>query len=433
MSIIDDAVGLGKKVVGGIGSAAGDVADAVVGSGTDPGLLGLSKQKQSVHEIDKGNFTNPASQQEQDDLAARRAAVDSRQAPTMSTTQIGDYHNAAVQQSSPYTGTAPVERAQVAGLGAASQTPNALINRGADSQARGYSIDLLNQLRDQAAGNGVGQKLAQSAYDQANELGLKNAMALAASRRGTGAPSLTGVLDASAAGRATNAAQLSQDKMKAMIAAQQQLGDVASGVRGQDIGVETSQAGFDDTAAARNAAANNEFGLAKFGAANTASAINSGAFNANEQFNAKNVLDNNQFNAGLAEKTGEFNAGQQNSRTGAQAQMDQATKQANLEAYLKAQGMSDEMAQYYTSQMLGLNEADRQANEDYEQLKTTQEQGANAADQKSFEAARAARQKAIGGAAEVGTDLIGKSDRKSKKEVKPLDYSRLMFSEDGWY
>lgn len=433
MSIFDDienfASGAAKTtggVLGDVGSGLGDASKTVFGDSKDAGILGLGQEHESVHPIDKQNFQDPNSPGILQDIAKTKADAQNRTAPQMTSTQIAPTATATAGHSA-YTSTGPIERAGVANLGAASQTPGAVIDRSEDSQSRAVQARLMSQLEAAAGGNGIPQALARQAFNAGNESSLKSAVALEASRRGRSQPSLTSILDSTASDRLQNTANLTTAQEKATLDAQQALAALSSGVRAQDIGVSTSQAGLSDAAMRANQDATNTARLAQFGADNDLSKTNAGAFNQNQQFNTGNSLENNQFNASEQGNTNRFNATAQNTTSQEQAKIDLATKQANIEASLKAQGMSDDMVKAMTQYYMSQSEADREGNESYEQMQTNQELGANAQDQKAYEAARGARQQAVQsvgnlvaskGASGGGGDTS--SDRRRKTAIRTL-------------
>lgn len=436
MGILGDIWNAGKSAVGSVGSAAGGAADAVFGSSTDPGLLGLSKSKEPTRPIDPNAFVNPNSGQDQADLQAMKDQAAQRQAPQAAPVTVGQFSTSGGAQAAPYKGTPATERAGVSNLGPASLTGGTNINQGADNQMRTEQQKLIGQLQDEAAGHGAAQDLNRRTFETTNDRSLKNAMAMAASRRGAVQPSLTSVLDAGAGDRATNAGTLSSNNLQAEIDAQNQLNGVISGVRSQDIGLETSQAGLTDANSARNQDANNSFALQKFGANNTANLSNAAAYNQNNQFNANNNLNNNQFNATQSQQNQQFNATQENAQKQLQATISQATSLADLDAKLKQQGANDDMVKYAETQYLQQQENDRQAKEDYENLATSQNLGADAMDQKAYEAARAARQAAVGGAADVVGQMSGgsgdgkSSDERAKKNARSLQIAKMKKKDD---
>ena len=290
-------------------------------------------------------------------------------------------------------------------------------------------MDLLRALQEQSAGRGVGQDLANQAYERANEKSLLNAQALSASRRAGsgGGRSLASVLDSTAADRQVNAANLSQDKMRAQLAAQEQLGGVASGLRGQDIDIGTAQAGLTDAAFARRDAGNNQFGLARFGAENNMNLANAAAYNQNQQFNADLAGKIGMFNAGNVTDVSKFNAGAANTRDLHQADLDFQTKTANLEAYLKNQGMTDDMAKYYTEQLMQKEEADRAARIAREDMLQGGALGYEKLKSDAYEGSANRKGEMVKGVLSAAGSAVAASDRNLKYNIIPLSED-----DDSW-
>lgn len=422
--------------------ASGDI----FGNGSKPGVLGTGQQDINGVPVDKGNFTDGygAAQRQQDQ--DRLAAIDKRNAPTMDRTQLSPNERAATvsagqsAQANAALGTAT--KADLGNLGPAAQMNGAQINRSEDTQSRGLQMDLAKQLADQAAGHGPGQQLAEAAFAHGNDTNIKNAMALAASQGGSVNPAIAAraAQESVAAGTQANAGALADAKAKAQLDAQQQLSGLSTNLRGQDIGVNTGQAGLDQTANINNQSANNTFGLAKFNAENNNNQFNAGQgndmskFNAQNQtdvskFNSGNENDMNKFNAGLSQNNNQFNAGQTNTTNLTQGQMDEATKQANMDAYLKNQGQNDNMSQFYSQDEQQQNQADRQAMEDYQNTQVQQNLGIQGLQQKAYESARGAQSGALAGGLKMLPGLMSMSDEEQKTNIQPLAPDRSRFNQ----
>lgn len=447
----------------------GDVGDFVFGNGKDTGVLPMGQERFTPYDVNKDDFKNPNQAQDRGMLQGGYAQSENRQAPTMGGTQLAPAATGTSTNVGPLermsaanataSNAAPIERATAAQTGpierANLSTMNAAtINRGEDQQMRDYQLGLADSLRAQANGNGVGQDLAARAYKTSNDQNVRNMMGVLAANGGNGSPAIAQkqMLDNAHAVEATNAAALSADKMKAALDAQGLLNNVASGARGQDIGVNTSQAGLDQGASENNMNAAND--ISKFNsqsaneAANrnadrsqSASIFNAGQNTQNNQFNSGQNTDVSKFNAGNQTGASQFNAGQTNTGQFAnqsaanaqtlanlaaknanilqQGQMDLATKQANLEAQLKQQGYNDDMAKFYATQLLAQDEADRQAMMGYDQLNTEQNLGLSGLDQKAYDSAANRKGGVVGGIAQAGTSMLlpALSDAREKKNV----------------
>lgn len=367
------------------GEAVSDTGDYLFGNGDDTGLLGTGQRRMDPYDVNKDSFTNRDSEANQADIANRRAGIDARQAQTMGSTQVAANERAGTAQAG------PTERGTLTTAG------NTNIARGEDTEMRAYQQALANQLMNQTQGKGPAFDLANNSYRQANEQAVKNMMGVLAANGGAVNPAMAqrALLDAQTNIETQNAQALANDKLRAQMAAQQQLGGVVTGARSQDIGVNTDQANLYQQTA-----------LANMGAANDMSKFNAG------QGNTLNLE-----NARLRQQTNLFNAGETNDANALQAQLDFQQKQANLEAYYKNQGMNDEMVRYYTDRQMQLDEADRAAQMAYEQLKVEQDTGINAIESKDYEQAAQRKAGTAGGIAEAGMSLISASDVNSKQNV----------------
>lgn len=155
-----------------------------------------------------------------------------------------DVTNAGIQQSrdidaSKYANAAPTAAPTAQAFTAAPTT----INQGASNQSRGYQDFLSNQLQAQTLGQGP--SLAQGQFQQNLDQSIAAQQALATSARGGNiagaqrqAAMNTGNLNLQGA---QQAAQLRQQEQ---LQAQGLLGQTSSTMRGQDIGLATSQAGL---------------------------------------------------------------------------------------------------------------------------------------------------------------------------------------------
>jgi len=141
-------------------------------------------------------------------------------------------------------------------MGSAAAMDAAVINRGQSDEARGLTMGLAQDL--QAAARGEGPSVGDAAFQQKMQEIPRQALGVAAQARGSNraAARLAAIRDMSEQTRKA-AADSAMIKASESLGARGQLGGVLSGVRGQDIGLATGQAGLTQDAAARNIAAIN--------------------------------------------------------------------------------------------------------------------------------------------------------------------------------
>jgi hypothetical protein len=232
---------------------------------------------------------------------------------------------ARAYRDAPKTTAAQAAAARVAPI---ERFEGATLDRQHDLEARKYQTGLMDALRLQAAGGGP--SLATASMRAATDRNNAQAMGMAASMKGPQSALAGRQVALGAAGANQQAAQASaMMRMQEQLNAQGLLGQVSSGVRAQDIGAATTQAGFNQQGGLAGMAANNARMMA---------------------------------NAGFQQQTGLANAGWQ-----------QQAGLANQSATLQQSSMDDEMRRQmllaYGSQvegdrqaLLGLQEADRQQN-----------------------------------------------------------------------
>lgn len=233
----------------------------------------------------------------------------------------------------------PVERAQTA-----------QINMGPQAELRARQMALADAT--QAAMNGQAPSVAAQLLKQGADRNIAQQYALAASARGQN----VGLAARNAAqGAATIGAQQAADaallRAKEITDARAQLGGLLEGVRGADVNLATSQAGFENQTGMFNAGeANNtsrfnvgqvndqermraqlaqQLGIANAGFSNEASMFNAGQTNDLAAQRAQLEQQLSTFNAGQSNQVGMFNAGAQNERSALQAQLAQQLGIAN--------------------------------------------------------------------------------------------------------
>ncbi len=161
---------------------------------------------------------------------------------------------------------------QVAGVNMAA----ANIGNAETEASRAAQLANLEQLKAQAAG--TAPSAASIAAQRQGELNLAQQNALMASR-GTGAnvgAALANIQRTGETGAMNLAANLQANKIAEQQQAQQTLGSALSGMRGQDIGMATSQAGLNQSANERNAITGLSVNMANTGAANRVNELNAG-------------------------------------------------------------------------------------------------------------------------------------------------------------
>ncbi len=199
------------------------------------------------------------------------------------------------------------------------------INQGQSNQERAAQLGLQGQL--QAAAAGQGPSVANLQLQQATQQNLKAQMAAAASMRGGVNPALAQRnlgLQGAATGQQA-AAQSAMIKMQEQQAAQANLGNLLSGVRGQDINMAQTQAQLNQQAALQNAAQRQA------------------AFGQNAGF----LQQANMQNAQLGQNMTLANMDAWNQRNAMQAQLNQGVNLANMQGlnqYGIAQGQLNQQA-----------------------------------------------------------------------------------------
>lgn len=275
-----------------LGSAAGGaikkVGGVIAGDGEDPGLLGLTPRKVNPYSIDPNAASIRGYEDRRRQFFRAAEGAQDRQGPSMTGPRLG--------QASLFGGAA--------------------LDGSQQAQFRQQQTGLANQLEAQA--NGQGPSLAQDQLRRGLEQSLLSAVSAGASMRGPGAGGAIRAIQQNQAGMAQQAAGDSAAlRMQEQLQAQNQLGQLLAGARGQDIG------------------------FASEGAA-------------------------------LAQQTGLANAGAQNQFALQQGQLDQQTGQANLQATLQQRMLNDQLTRSYLEMGLSLDQAQQAARMRLEELRTQQ-------------------------------------------------------------
>lgn len=220
--------GLGGGIVGGaLGGTTGamlgtvgldKVGGAIFGTGENAGILGTGQYKASGQAIDEKAF------KDNEELKKRQAEFQR---------QMQEVQNRKAQQ---------VAAAQ--------------INTGPQDQFRNAQLGLVSQLQQQAAGQGP--SIANMQLQQGADRNLKNAIAMQASQRGgmAGGLAMRNIAQQRADIGQQLAGQAGMQRLQEQQQAQQMLGGVSGGARGQDIGLATEQAQLGQQAALANQNAN---------------------------------------------------------------------------------------------------------------------------------------------------------------------------------
>lgn len=251
-------------------------------------------------------------------------------------------------------------QANAATIGPVERYSGATIAGGPQAQTRDAQGQLISGLQARANGTG-GPSVAELQMKQGQDAGLRSQLAAQAAQRGGANPLAQRNLAQNAA--ATNqqfVGQTADLRAQEQQQAQEQLGSVLSGVRGQDIGLATNQAGLDQ-----------QTGLAGMQAGNDRSTQN--------------------------------------------AQLQQQTRIANMDAQLRQQGMNDQDRQAMLASMFGVDRAN-QSDAQTTQALNAGVAGNNAAAQAAYQAGQT---QMIGDTLDAYGKL--KSDERSKTKITPGD------------
>lgn len=305
MGFSDQDMEDGLRRIPGVGNAVADgvhgLKSTVMGDGKQSGLLGMGQREAERYKPNEAAAQMPGYAAWQQRLMQGAQGAGARQAPTMTAAQLGP----------------------------AALYGGAFINQAPQAQFRQGQEGLIAQLQAQA--NGTGPSLAQGQLQQATDRNMAQALAMGQAAGNNGA-AMRNIANQRAAMSQQSAADSSQLRMAEQMQAQNQLGQVLAGARGQDIGLATEQAGFDQSAGLANQGARNQFSLQQ------------GTFNQQ---------------AGMANQT----------------------------AALQQQQMNDSLTQFYTQMGLNLDEAQRKAAMDMENMKLQGQLGFEGIDAGSYSSA----------------------------------------------
>ena len=490
-------------IVDPMSSAAG--IGPIFGNDKDSGLLGLGQYKGDIYSGNKGAFyeNKPAEQDRsqigdflnsQTNVATPQAsAAQLGAAPTMSQNNAGGEFNTGAAQSGNYATTqaaqtnlanmrqyggaqlSPMQNAQAAQIGQMQQ--------GQAAQAQGTNINTAqqNQFRNAQGGlaaleaqaaTGQGPSIANMQLQQGLGANLQSQMAAAQSQRGFGNAGATqrNLANQAASANMQTEQAAAQQRVNETLAARQQLADISSQARGQDIGLAQSQAQLGQQNQQFNAGNQQQMALANMGYTNQASlaqaqlqqqtnlanqaAQNTGSLTQAQLYQQANLAGQEQYNqammanTGYQQQAGMFNAGNQQQmyqqNLANQQQTGLANQQANLAATQANMGMQGQygmanagfqqqanlanqqaalnMNQQNNQQTLGLmgmqTSLDLQEQQNrmaYEQMMAQQYSSVNAVNQKAYSDAQKSKSSLLAG---IGGGML--SDEDEKKDIKPI-------------
>ena len=415
----------GKKVLGGK-NVVKSAGETVSGAGDTYGdvahtageALGTNQYNSDGTGIDKNAFYSDELQGDKNQAQQQFQAAANRQAPTSQSAQLGPAQNAQAQ-----LGTAALGQsinAQNTQLGPAQNANTANINR-QDTQFRNQQGQLANQL--QQAANGQGPSQAGIQLGAANAAATAQRIAAAASDRGFGntAASNRQLAYQQGAAQQANAIAAAQTRIQEQQAAQQNLGNVLSNARNQDIGVNTSQAQLGQQTNLANQAANNQFALQQ-GELNQQTALQNAA--AGNQFGLanQNALNSQaQLNQNSQNQFGLSNQAANNQFALQQGQFDQATNLANQTAQLQTMGLNDAQIRAMLGSSTGIDQQTLANQQAYNQLGVQQNLTQQQIDSGNYQAAAANRTAVTTGVLNAVGGAVAKSDERSKKNIEEID------------
>lgn len=365
-----------------------DKAAGTIFGDEDEAGLGGGQQRFEKHDINKGSYENPNTAATQAELARRLGTTDARQAPAMQAAQqngIREYAGANV---------APTERTSRVALGPAAMAGSATVARD-DTQFRNGQLGLVNALQAQAAG--AGPSLAENTLRQAQEANVARQMGVTAAGGGNPAVAQRAAMNYAATAQRQAGSDAANIRTQEQLNAQAQLANALAGGRAQDIGVASTQAGFDQQSILANQGARNTFGLEQ------------GRMDLqNAQFNAGNANTRAALQAQLAQQAGLASQGQYNAMLAQNTAYQQAANQQNLGSQLQTMGMNDAQARYLLDAQVGIDERNRQAMIAYEKDMAQNAQGYMNADLQAYEAAAQRRKEMLSSGGEISpTDYSG--------------------------
>lgn len=398
----------------------GSVQDANYSWGSKtPDVFGGGMQKFDSYKADYGAYNKSAqNEQYKKKLQEMQNLKGNQKAPTNDQSMVNQWQASqgkAAQGQAVQLGAA--QNAQAGQIGKLQGADAANINRSEDQQIRAMQLQQLGNLQNAYAGNGP--SLAGGILRQGQEQANKNQMAILASTGGRNA-ALGGREAAiqAAAGNQQTASNAAQAKIQEQQIAGQQLNDLAQGVRGQDIGVNTAQAGFQQGANLQNAQLASQAQMQQAQMNQQNSQFNTGNQN---QFLLQNNANMNQFgmanlsnqqamnlaNLGYQNQAGQFNTGNLNQNMWNNSQIQQTQS-----------GLNNQMTQYLLGAEQQGNQFEQTAEMQYEQDMMKQMQAQNELKQKAYANASQANANTFGSFMGMGGAALGAlSDQTEKKSI----------------
>lgn len=422
-------------------------------------------------------YQNPRADQDRANMMAYEQEAANRQAATVDRTKIGTVANIQSQKTNAFDAAAaqgsaaqidPYQRSLGYMVPGAATSDNVYMNPAALSSGANISREdmdfrrqqqaLASQTMSQAAG--AGPSVATQQLNEGLAANIAAQQSLAASQRGFGNAGLT---QRQLQLQAADANMKTQQEAAKMRVQEQQQGiqnaaGLTTGARQQDIGLGTSQAGFNQQSGLANQQYLNQFSLQaaqnqlqnqqfNVGNINQQDLARANLAQNNQQFNASNanqfLLQQGAYNQqasmtnltnaqqmALANQQARLqaagtNAAVQNQFTLSQAQLDQQTTLANLQSYYQNLGMSDSQIQALLASRTNLDLQRQQAQMAFETTQTNANLNL-ASQQAQLQNAAANREQQtmgnyIAGGATLGAGLIAAlSDRNRKKNITTM-------------
>ena len=334
------------------------------------------------------------------------AQSQSRQAPIAYNTQLG--------QATQYGGAQAAPQMMLGGaqMGPMQMTSGAQLGTTQDNQYAAAQNQQLNALYAQAQGQGP--SVATTQAQQLAQQNIAQQAAMLGSQRGSGSAALGQRAAADQAATANQAAaqQGALGRSQEAMAAQQQVGALLSGARGQSQATSQAQAQLAQQADLANQSQYNQ-------AATGQAQLNQQAGLANQSTAANASLQNAQ----LSQQAGLANAGALNQFGLQQGQMNQQTSLANQQTQFNEQQLDAQQYQAMLQAYMGQNQTDISNSAAYQQMLANQELQKYGIDQ-GVAVNTANNNMGLAGAgigatgSLVGAGIQAASDERLKKNVK---------------
>lgn len=409
-------------ILGAFGGGAATLGNTLTGTSKDAGILGVGQYKATGVGIDGKAFGDKESEARQSNFAKQLNEAQGRQAPTVDQVNLGKANTVTAATIGNEERINAAKLGPAATMSAATVAPTtnaqaASIDQSQQAQFRAGQSGLAAQLQAQAAGQGP--SLAQSQLQQGTNRNIAQAMALAASQRGsTAGQGLRQIAQQTTAANQQAAQQSADLRMQEQMAARQQLAGVLGQGREADIGLAASQAQLQQQAALQNADAANTAGLAQAQLAQQASMSNQDALNQfasqqaqlSQQASLANQAANNQFmleQAGLTQQAGLANQAAKNQFALEQGNLTLQGRLANQNAALQQTGLNDAQGRFLNQGMMDMEERDRQAAMAQQQLAVQQNLGLQGINSGAYAVTSKARGDLVGKLGEGAASMAG--------------------------